>query len=103
MLMRYTPAGGVVTLQISNQHSTPQIRITDSGPGIPAEIREKVFSRFFRADHAPDDTGTGLGLAIAKRAAERLGASLQLEDGPGGAGLTVLISFPDPTGHVQAP
>ena len=101
--MRYTPAGGVVTLQISNQHSTPQIRITDSGPGIPAEIREKVFSRFFRADHAPDDTGTGLGLAIAKRAAERLGASLQLEDGPGGAGLTVLISFPDPTGHVQAP
>ena len=100
--MRYTPAGGVVTLQISNQHSTPQIRITDSGPGIPADIREKVFSRFFRADHAPDDTGTGLGLAIAKRAAERLGASLQLEDGPGGAGLTVLISFPDHTDHVQA-
>ncbi len=100
--MRYAPVGGVVTLQVNNQYSTPQIRITDSGPGIPADIREKVFSRFFRADHAPDDTGTGLGLAIAKRAAERLGASLQLEDGPGGAGLTVLISFPDHTDHVQA-
>ena len=67
------------------------------------DIREKVFSRFYRADFASDNTGTGLGLAIAKRAAERLGASVQLEDGPGSAGLTVLISFPDPTGHVQAP
>lgn len=100
--MRYTPVGGVVTLQVNHQHSTPQIRISDSGPGIPAAIREKVFSRFFRADHAPDNMGAGLGLAIAKRAAERLGASLQLEDGPEGAGLTVLISFPDHTGHAQA-
>lgn len=101
--MRYTPVGGVVTLQVNNQPSTQQIRITDSGPGIPAAIREKVFSRFFRADQASENMGTGLGLAIAKRAAERLGASLQLEDVPGGAGLTVLISFPNPTDHVQAP
>ena len=101
--MRYAPVGGIVTFQVNHQHSTPQIRISDSGPGIPAAIREKVFSRFFRADHAPDDTGTGLGLAIAKRAAERLGADVQLEDGPGGAGLTVLISFPNPTDHVHAP
>ncbi len=101
--MRYAPAGGVVTLQVDNQHSTPQIRITDSGPGIPVDIREKVFSRFFRADHATENMGTGLGLAIAKRAAERLGASLKLEDGPGGAGLTVLISFPNHTDYVQGP
>ena len=100
--MRYTPVGGVVTLQVNNQHAAPQIRMTDSGPGIPVDIREKVFSRFFRADHASDNMGTGLGLAIAKRAAERLGASIQLEDGPGGTGLNVLIRFPNPADHAQA-
>lgn len=100
--MRYTPPGGVVTLQINNQHARPQIRVTDTGPGIPVDIREKVFSRFFRADHASDNMGTGLGLAIAKRAAERLGASIQLEDGPGGTGLNVLIRFPNPADHAQA-
>lgn len=100
--VRYTPSGGIVTLQANNQHAGPGIRITDSGPGIPMNIREKVFSRFFRADHATDNTGTGLGLAIAKRAAERLGAKLELEDGPGGIGLTVLISFPNRGSQTQA-
>lgn len=101
--MRYTPAGGVVTLHVNNQHVTPQIRITDSGPGIPVDLREKVFSRFFRADHASDNMGAGLGLAIARRAAERLSASLQLEDGPEGNGLTVLIRFPNPADYGHAP
>ena len=102
--VRYTPLGGVVTIQVdTHQRAAPQIQISDSGPGIPAEIREKVFSRFFRADHASDNTGTGLGLAIAKRAAERLGASLQLEDVPGGTGLTVLIRFPIPADPAQTP
>lgn len=100
--VRYTPGGGVVTLQVNNQHARPEIRITDSGPGIPMNIREKVFSRFFRADQASENTGTGLGLAIAKRAVERLGAKLELEDGLGGNGLTVLISFPNRGNHTQA-
>ncbi len=94
--LRFTPAGGVVTVQTSNTIRGPQLQVTDSGPGIPAEIREKVFSRFYRAHHASDDTGTGLGLAIAKRAAERLGASISLEDGPGGKGLTASIAFITP-------
>ena len=93
-----------MTIQVdTHQRAAPQIQISDSGPGIPAEIREKVFSRFFRADHASDNTGTGLGLAIAKRAAERLGASLQLEGVPGGTGLTVLIRFPIPADPAQTP
>lgn len=100
--IRYSPVGGVVTVQVNDQHSTPQIRITDTGPGIPANVRDKVFSRFFRADHASDNTGTGLGLAIAKRAAERLGAELQLEDVPGGSGLSVLIRFRNDGNHTQA-
>lgn len=93
--MRYTPAGGDVTLQLGKTCGVPQIQITDSGPGIPQEIREKVFSRFFRANHDSDTTGAGLGLAIARRAAERLGAHLELRDRAQGNGLAVLISFPN--------
>ena len=100
--MRYTPAGGVVTLEVNTHLAIAKIRIADSGPGIPAAIRDKVFARFFRADYESDGTGTGLGLAIAKRAAKRLGAKLELEDGPGGTGLTVLISFPNHGNHTQA-
>lgn len=100
--VRYTPGGGVVTLQVNNQNARPEIRVTDSGPGIPMNIREKVFSRFFRADQASENTGTGLGLAIAKRAAERLGATIELADGPEGAGLSVSIRFSLSATHAQA-
>lgn len=91
--VRYTPVGGTVTVQIGNTTVGPQLRISDSGPGIPLQIRDKVFSRFYRADHASDGAGTGLGLAIAQRAAQRMGANIHLEDGPDGKGLTVSILF----------
>ena len=84
------------------KNSMPQIQITDNGPGIPLEIREKVFSRFFRANHETDTTGTGLGLAIARRAAERLGATLELQDGPSGKGLIVLITFSSTENHLHS-
>lgn len=91
--IRYTPNGGRVTLRVKIQNATPEVSISDSGPGIPLALREKVFSRFYRGEHVSDDTGTGLGLAIAKRAAARVGASLQLLDNTDGKGLTVLIRF----------
>lgn len=95
--IRFTPEGGTVTIDINNAGGTVQVRITDTGPGIPANLREKVFARFFRGHRTSEDTGTGLGLAIAKRAAERLGASVELTDGPNGRGLTVSIHLPSAT------
>jgi len=58
-----------------------RIEVEDSGPGIPAESRERVFERFFRvSDPArPPQAGTGLGLYIARQLAERNGGSLELE------------------------
>mgnify|MGYP006266688477 CR=1 FL=1 len=100
--LRYTPENGTVSLLLSMKNSMPQIQITDNGPGIPLEIREKVFSRFFRANHETDTTGTGLGLAIARRAAERLGATLELQDGPSGKGLIVLITFSSTENHLHS-
>ncbi len=91
--IRYTPAGGTVTIDLKTADSGPEIVITDSGPGIPEEMRSKAFSRFYRGDNVPETTGTGLGLAIAQRAAERLGARLSLENSQTGTGLTAVVRF----------
>lgn len=68
------------------------LAVSDNGPGIAASERERVFQRFYRAADtgAP---GSGLGLAIVQRAAQRLGAGVQIEDGPGGRGVTVRLRW----------
>lgn len=99
--LRYTPEHGTVTISLVYHLAAPELSITDSGAGIPAAMREKVFARFYRGDNAAETTGTGLGLAIAKRAAQRLGAQLQLRDGPDGTGLTASIRFPKQSDGIQ--
>jgi signal transduction histidine kinase len=72
--------------------------VTDTGPGIPAAERERVFERFHRgmhADGAARGTGSsGLGLSIVRRIADAHGATVTLEDGTGGKGLVVRVRFP---------
>lgn len=97
--IRYTPEHGTVDIRLDIKEAGPEITITDTGPGIPEEMRSKAFARFYRGDNVSETAGTGLGLAIAKRAAERLGAKLCLEDGVTGKGLTVVVSFPDLKGR----
>ena len=96
--LRYTPSGGRVDVIVGAKDGRPMLRVADSGPGIPAAERERVFDRFHRGGN-PDTAGTGLGLAIVKRVAERHGASVRLADGPGGRGLEVLVTLaPSGTG-----
>jgi two-component system OmpR family sensor kinase len=66
--------------------------VTDTGPGIPAAERERVFDRFYRAG-GNDVPGSGLGLAIVRSIAERHGASVALAEGPDGKGLTARVVF----------
>ena len=69
--------------------------MADSGPGIPAEDRERVFDRFYRrgGDSADGNTGSGLGLSIVRTITERHGAQVSLGDSDSG-GLLVRVSFP---------
>lgn len=92
--IRYTPANGAVSIELSTSDNSSEIAITDTGPGMPEDVRRKAFARFYRGNNALEATGTGLGLAIAHRAAERLGARLILEDGRTGTGLTAVVTFP---------
>ena len=90
--VRYTPLGGTVQVRCRSAAQRALLEVIDTGPGIPAGDKERVFDRFYRRAAAQGD-GTGLGLAIVKAIAERHGARIDLGDAPGG-GLHVAVSFP---------
>ena len=69
------------------------MRVTDTGPGIPAEDRERVFGRFYRRAGS-GATGTGLGLAIVQTIVKNHRGIIELEDNPDGHGLRVTVKFP---------
>jgi two-component system OmpR family sensor kinase/two-component system sensor histidine kinase QseC len=94
--VRYTPGGGRVELTLADQPGQILLAVDDSGRGIPASDRERVFDRFYRrADHSEagsEDTGSGLGLAIVRSIAQRHVASVQMTDSVLG-GLRVEVRF----------
>ena len=72
--IKHSPDGGTIQVRLSKRGDEYQVSVIDQGPGIPAESRDHVFERFFRADEArvrdeSGKTGAGLGLAIARRIA----------------------------------
>lgn len=94
--VRYTPEGGTIRVELLRDGAASELRVSDSGPGIPPGEREAVLRRFHRL-HGSDRPGSGLGLAIVARIAELHGATLHLEDAPAGHGLQVRVRWPDRT------
>ncbi len=86
--LRYTPAGGVVDVQVKNEAGRVAIEVTDTGPGIPPHLMDRVFDRFFRVPGGDqtggaqnsNSIGSGLGLAIAQAAAQRCGMRIALRN-----------------------
>ncbi|MDO5042486.1 MAG: ATP-binding protein [Slackia sp.] len=77
--IRYNVEGGRVTVSVSrDRRGAPMLRVSDTGVGIPPDLREKVFERFFCVDESrsKETGGTGLGLAIVKHAAQFHGAKV---------------------------
>jgi signal transduction histidine kinase len=93
--VRYTPPGGSVQVRCHTEAAAAVLEVIDTGPGIAAADRARVFDRFYRRANA-NETGTGLGLAIVKAIAARHGARVVLDDAPSG-GLHVTVSFPRPS------
>lgn len=91
--LRYTPPGGAIRLACGVVDGAACLTVADSGPGIPADMRERVFDRFVRLADA-GKPGSGLGLSIVKRIAEAHRARWVLTDGLHGSGLTVEVRFP---------
>lgn len=87
----HTPAGGRIDVAVGESDSGAFVEVCDSGPGIPAEDRQRVFDRFYRRAQT-DAPGSGLGLAIVKTIAERHGARVLLDDASLG-GLRARVEF----------
>ena len=90
--LRYTPAGGSVLVRVWPNGDQAWIEVSDTGPGIPEEERERVFDRFYRGRNAPAG-GSGLGLAIVRQVATLHAGSIVLDESPSG-GLLVSARFP---------
>jgi len=90
--IRYTPEGGSVTLSVTRDGGQVQVLCDDSGPGIAAEERERVFDRFYRGQGAAG-AGTGLGLAIVSQVVEMHRGTVALETADAG-GLRVRVRLP---------
>jgi len=92
--LRYTPLGGSLALTVHEDDSGVVLEVSDSGPGIAAAERERVFAPFYRAAATLERNpgGAGLGLAIVQDIATVHGATITLGDTPGG-GLLVAVRF----------
>ncbi len=75
--VRYTPAGGWVDVSLVIDDDCALLAVEDTGPGIPVELRERVFEPFFRI-LGSHQSGNGLGLAIVRSAAQALGGRIEL-------------------------
>jgi signal transduction histidine kinase len=97
--IKYTPFDGSINVRVTQTPAGIAIDVVDSGPGIPVELRSRIFDRFYRVDksRSRENGGTGLGLAISKWAVEVNGGQLTLE--PTEAGSCFRITLPQ-TEHV---
>jgi signal transduction histidine kinase len=93
--IKFSPDGGVVELRIRRHGSRLRTEVTDSGPGVPAAFRDRLFQPFSQADAS--DTrqrgGTGLGLAISRALVERMGGEIGVHSVPG-QGATFWFDLP---------
>ncbi|MBI4205621.1 MAG: HAMP domain-containing histidine kinase [Betaproteobacteria bacterium] len=89
--IRHCPPGARITVGMRQEKGTQVLFVADTGPGIPAGEREKVFRRFYRLEASRTTPGSGLGLALVKAVADLHGASLELSDNR--PGLRVSVRF----------
>jgi signal transduction histidine kinase len=98
--VKYTPDGGKVRLEVLQDGPFAQIRVTDTGIGVPEEDSARIFDEFYRAANARqrERDGTGLGLAFAKEVVERHGGRIWVENNPNGGSV---FTFTLPVGDVS--
>jgi signal transduction histidine kinase len=100
--VKYTPAGGRVGLEVRPDGDFVQVKIVDTGIGVPEAALPHLFQEFYRADNARavERDGTGLGLAFARQVVERHGGRIWVENNAGGGST---FTFTLPNGPTPAP
>ncbi len=100
--LRYTPAGGRVTLTVARTNEMIEISVSDTGPGMTAQEAARVFDRFYRGDpsRARESGGSGLGLAIARALTQAMGGHIGVDSAPG-QGSRFWVALPTINGPVR--
>jgi two-component system, OmpR family, sensor histidine kinase BaeS len=105
--LKFTPAGGRVTIATGAYGTRAELTVADTGPGIPADELPRVFDRFWRGRQATHTSGSGIGLAVAAELTLAHGGRLSAASPPGqGTRMTLTVPTPDVRGHgggVDAP
>jgi two-component system sensor histidine kinase KdpD len=99
--VKYSPDAQRVTVAASALGARVEVRVTDRGPGVPDEAKDRIFEPFQRHGDAPRGAGVGLGLAVARGFVEAMGGTLAAEDTPGG-GMTMVLTLRVATGILPA-
>jgi two-component system OmpR family sensor kinase len=90
---RYAPQGSTIRVELAARPDGTTLSVSDQGPGIAPELRERVFESYYRIPGTPGE-GSGLGLAIVREIAAELGAGITLDAGDGGRGTRLGVTFP---------
>ncbi|MGB8130377.1 MAG: ATP-binding protein [Candidatus Angelobacter sp.] len=88
---KYSGPSAKITVSVQQKEDNICFAVNDEGPGIPSELRGKVFEKFFRAGSQP---GLGMGLAIARGIVQAHGGKIWIEDGPQSKGISVQFTVP---------
>jgi len=93
--VKYTPAGGEISLALTRQNGNAEITVRDTGIGIPEVDRQRIFDRFYRVDKARSRAlgGAGLGLSIVRWIVEVHGGEIRIDSTPG-RGSTFTVDLP---------
>jgi signal transduction histidine kinase len=98
LLDNATAVADTVVVEVGQAGNRPTMSVTDNGPGVPADQRERIFEPFVRLPHSPRG-GTGLGLAIVRRTIESNGGTIKCEPSPTGGARFTLRLPPAPNGR----
>jgi two-component system, OmpR family, sensor kinase len=99
----HTPRGTEAVVTVERRDGMAMIEVADRGPGIPADVRRRVFERFFRADPSRSRAsgGSGLGLSIVAAIAEAHGGRVEAESPDGGGAVFRILLPPEPPAAAQ--
>ncbi len=99
--LKYTPAGGAVTVSVEATPQNALLTVRDTGIGIPSGDLSRIFERFYRRDQSRSQAGIGLGLSLARALARDHGGEITVTSRPG-EGSTFTVTLPKPGAEFPA-
>ncbi|WP_394850757.1 ATP-binding protein [Pendulispora brunnea] len=96
--LKYTPSGAAIDVTVERSSEKLRVTISDRGPGVPEEFRERIFDKFFRVEHyriGSDVHGSGIGLYIAREIIHAHGGSIACEPASDGTGACIVVALPE--------